>query len=190
MTRLKSISHEKRHSVVSADHLDCEVRFAPPAEDGTIEGMAVRFDVIDSYRTSFDRRAFAWEGDRLPLLWNHRTDEVVGSVRAVSVDGDGLKVRGRLNLEVQRAREIRAMLIAGDISGLSIGFRRLADEPRAKGIRHITKAELVEVSFVAMPSVPGSRVTSVRVHQEPSHASAVAFVNAIRKATRSLETLK
>lgn len=119
-----------------------------------------------------------------------RTDEVVGSVRAVSVDGDGLKVRGRLNMEVQRAREIRAMLIAGDISGLSIGFRRLADEPRAKGIRHITKAELVEVSFVAMPSVPGSRVTSVRVHQEPSHASAVAFVNAIRKATRSLETLK
>lgn len=169
------------------DHLDCvEVRFAPPAEDGTIEGVAVRFDVVDSYRTTFDRRAFAWEGNSLPMLWNHRTDDVVGSIRAVSVDGDGLKVRGKLNMEVQRAREVRAMLIAGDISGLSIGFRRLKDEPRANGVRHITKAELAEVSFVAMPSVPGSRVTSIRT-SEAGHASAVALVQACRKAARSLE---
>lgn len=175
----------------AADQLECEVRFAPPADDGTIEGVAVRFDVLDSYRTTFDRAAFAWDGKRLPLLWSHDRHEVVGSVRSVTVDPDGLKVRGKLNLEVQRAREVRAMLVEGDIGGLSIGFRRLKDEPRPNGVRHITKAELAEVSFVAMPSVPGSHVTSVRVHQpETSHASAVAFVAACRKATRSLETLK
>jgi len=146
----------------SSDLLDCEVRFAAPADDGTIEGLAVRFDVIDTYRTSFDRRAFAWDGKSLPLLWSHDPSEVVGSVRSVSVEGDGLKVRGKLNLEVQRAREVRAMLIAGDISGLSIGFKRLKDESRTGGIRHITQARLVEVSFVAVPSVPGSHVTSIR----------------------------
>ncbi|MEX0404045.1 HK97 family phage prohead protease [Aquibium sp. LZ166] len=174
---------------ISPDHLDCEVRFAPPADDGTVEGTAVRFDVIDSYRTSFDRRAFAFEGTNLPMLWAHDQREVVGSVRAVNVDDDGLKIRGKLNLDVQRAREIRAMLIAGDISGLSIGFQRLKDEARAGGVRHITQARLREISFVALPSVPGSRVTSIRT-SETSHASAVAFVTACRKAMRSLETLK
>lgn len=179
---------EKRNSFVSADALDCmEVRFAPVSDSGEIEGVAVRFDVVDSYRTTFDRSAFAWNGQRLPLLWSHDRREVVGSVRAVAVEGDGLKIRGKLNLEVQRAREVRAMLLEGDIGGLSIGFSRLADEPRMGGIRHITKAELVEVSFVALPSVPGSRVTSVRVHQEPSHASAVAFVASVRKAALALK---
>jgi HK97 family phage prohead protease len=149
-------------TLIAPHTLDCEVRFAPPADDGTIEGVAVRFDVEDSYRTTFDRRAFAWDGKSLPLLWSHDPSEVVGSVRSVSVEADGLKVRGKLNLDVQRAREVRAMLIAGDVSGLSIGFRRLKDEGRAGGIHHITKAQLVEVSFVAVPSVPGSRVTSVR----------------------------
>jgi len=149
-------------TLIAPDVLDCEVRFAPPADDGTIEGIAVRFNTVDSYRTSFDARAFAWDGKSLPLLWSHRADEVVGSVHSVAVEADGLKVRGKLNLEVQRAREVRAMLIAGDVSGLSIGFRRLKDESRAGGIRHITQARLVEVSFVAVPSVPGSRVTSVR----------------------------
>lgn len=151
------------NTISNRDLLDCtEVRFAPPADDGTIEGIAVRFDVLDSYRTTFDRRAFAWDGKSLPLLWSHDPSDVVGSVRSVSVEADGLKVRGKLNLEVQRAREVRAMLIAGDINGLSIGFRRLKDESRAGGIRHITQARLVEVSFVAVPSVPGSHVTSIR----------------------------
>lgn len=172
---------------MTPDFLDCmEVRFAPPADDGTIEGMAVRFDVVDSYRTTFDRSAFAWDGKRLPLLWSHDRNEVVGSVRAVSVEGDGLKIRGKLNLEVQRAREVRAMLLEGDVTGLSIGFHRLADEPRSHGVRHITKAELREVSFVALPSVPGSRVTSIRT-TETGHASAVAFVASVRKAALALK---
>lgn len=169
---------------LAQQNLDCmEVRFAPPADDGTIEGVAVRFDVLDSYGTTFDRRAFEWSGKKLPLLWNHNTSDVVGSVRAVSADDTGLKIRGRLNMEVQRAREVRAMLIAGDIDGLSIGFRRLKDEPRGKGVRHITKAELAEVSFVPMPSVPGSQVTSIRT---TGRESAAAFVAECRKAALAL----
>lgn len=170
------------------DILNCEVRFSTPAEDGTIEGLAVRFDVVDSYRTTFDRRAFQWDGKPIPLLWSHNPGEVLGSVRAVSVEGDGLKITGKLNLDIQRAREVRSMLIAGDVGGLSIGFRRLKDEGRANGVRHITQAQLREVSFVAFPSVPGSGVTSVRIHQsETGHASAMAFVEACRKASRSFE---
>ena len=184
---MKLISLETREAF-AGDKLDMEVRFAPLAEDGTIEGLAVRFDVLDSYRTSFDRRAFAWDGKSIPLLWSHRPDEVVGSVRSVVVENEGLRVVGKLNLDVAKAREVRSLLMAGDIGGLSIGFRRLKDEARAGGARHITQARLVEVSFVAVPSVPGSGVTSVRIQQsETGRAlSATAFVNACRKATRSM----
>jgi len=184
-------SPETRDAPAQADRLDCEVRFSSLSDDGAIEGLAVRFDVVDTYRTSFDRRAFAWDGKSVPLLWSHNPSDVVGSIRSVSVEQDGLRIRGKLNLDVAKAREVRSLLMAGDIGGLSIGFRRLKDEGRAGGIRHITQAQLVEVSFVAVPSVPGSGVTSVRIHHpETGHASAVAFVNACRKATRSLENLK
>jgi uncharacterized protein len=182
------IAQETREASTSAVLDMLEVRFSSPGEDGTIEGFAVKFDTVDSYRTTFDRRAFAWDGKSLPLLWSHDPSAVVGSVRAVTVENDGLKIQGRLNLEVQRAREVRAMLLAGDVSGLSIGFNRLKDESRANGVRHITQAQLREVSFVSMPSVPGSMVTSVRIHNpEIGHASAVAFVEACRKASRSFE---
>jgi HK97 family phage prohead protease len=176
---------EKRNGFASAGHgqfLNCEVRFAAPADDGTFDGIAVRFDVVDSYRTTFDRRAFAWDGRPLPALWSHNASEVVGSIRSVVVDGEGLKIRGKLNMEVQRAREVRAMLIAGDVGGLSIGFQRLKDEARTGGIRHITEARLMEVSFVAIPSVPGSRVTSVRTTADLS-----AFNTSLSAAIASLQ---
>lgn len=163
----------------------CEVRFAPPAEDGTVEGFAVRFNVVDTYKTTFDRRAFELDGKPIPLLWSHKRDEVVGSIRKISAENEGLKFVGKLNLDIQRAREVRSMLVNDDINGLSIGFQRITDERRAGSI-HITKAALREVSFVAFPSVPGSVVTGIRtIHPETGRDSAAAFLEACRKAARA-----
>jgi HK97 family phage prohead protease len=117
---------------------------------------------LDAYKTTFDRHAFEWNGERVPMLWSHRSDEVVGSLRTITSQDDGMHIVGKLNLEIQRAREVRAMLAAGDINGLSIGFQPLKVENRAGGVRHFTSIMLREVSFVAHPAVPGSRVTSVR----------------------------
>lgn len=163
------------------DQLDLETRFDSNAEDGTFEGYAVRFGVLDSYRTSFDRSAFELEGRSLPLLWSHDRAQVIGSVRQIVADAAGLKIVGRLNLDVQRAREARSMLLAGDVRGLSIGFRRLADKAGPNGTRHITKADLAEVSLVAVASVPGSGVTSVRAPADLS-----AFTRAIKGAADAL----
>lgn len=163
------------------DRLDLETRFDAPGEDGTFEGYAVRFGAVDTYRTSFDRNAFVLEGRSIPLLWSHDPSQVVGSVRQISADAAGLKITGKLNLDVQRAREARSMLLAGDVRGLSIGFRRLADQPGPNGTRHITRADLAEVSLVAMPSVPGSVVTSVRARADLS-----AFTRAVKGAADAL----
>lgn len=185
---LQPVAPEVRDARCGDDTLDMmEVRFDAHADDGTLEGLAVRFGVVDSYRTSFDRNAFVWEGRSLPLLWNHDRSQVLGSVRSITPDGEGLRIKARLNLDIARAREVRSMLSAGDISGLSVGFQRLKDEARSGGVRHITRAKLNEVSVVALPAVPGSRITSIRTSETGRVTSAAAFVASCRKATRSLK---
>mgnify|MGYP001029744212 CR=1 FL=1 len=165
------------------ENLDLEWRFAPPAEDGTIEGVAMRFNVLDTYGTTFDHRAFASIKKRVPMLWSHRADELIGSWFNFTLSDTELRAFGKLNLEVQRAREIRAMLLAGDVQGFSVGFSTLKDERRANGVRHITQAILHEISLVAIPSVPGTGVTSVRF----GGASAAAdFIAAVKSARRAL----
>ncbi|MGE3918022.1 MAG: HK97 family phage prohead protease, partial [Hyphomicrobiaceae bacterium] len=64
---------------------------------------------------------------------------------------------------VPRAREVLALMRAGAIDGLSIGFRALkAHRDRASGIRRIEKVDLWEISIVTFPMLPDARVRSVR----------------------------
>jgi HK97 family phage prohead protease len=164
--------------------LDFEARFSSVADDGTVEGTAVTFHRVDSYNTSFDRAAFASLPKRLPMLWSHDPSQVIGSWSAFEVGADGLRVQGKLNLEVQRAREIRAMLEAKDIEGLSISFSSLEEVPKPNGVRHFTKVKLREISLVAMPSVPGARVTKIR---GATSAAATEFLMAVRATTAALK---
>jgi HK97 family phage prohead protease len=174
--------------MTSRDQMDFEVRFGDVGENGEIEGVAVRFDTVDTYRTSFAPEAFrGLEGRSIPMLWAHDPANVVGSWNAFQVRDGGLTAKGKLNLEVGKAKEVRAMLKAGDISGLSIGFSTVKDERASNGIRRITEARLYEISIVAFPSVPGSGVTKVRFSElNGIEEGAVAFVAACRAATLSL----
>ena len=73
-------------------------------------------------------------------------------------DGRGLWVKGRLILEVQAAREAQALLQAGAIDGLSIGYRTLRSEKATSGRRLLHEIELWEVSLVTFPMLPEARV--------------------------------
>lgn len=163
-----------------------EVRFAAPGEDGTVEGIAVRFDTVDSYGTTFAASAFAGlEGRTVPMLWSHDPAEVVGSWTGFTIGPKELRVRGKLNLDVGRAREVRAMLLAGDVRGLSVGFNTLKSENRAGGIRHVVKAQLHEISFTALPAIPGTRVTAIRSTDDRAGAAA-RLAEAARSAVRAI----
>lgn len=63
--------------------------------------------------------------------------------------------------DVERAREVRAMIRAGAVSGLSIGFVTKAAKPRQRG-RTITALDLHEISVVAVPAHPGAQITSIK----------------------------
>ena len=166
------------------EHIDVlDVRLSSAGDDGTLDAIAVRFDTLDTYGTTFDRNAFGnMSKRRAVMLWSHMQDQVIGSWTDFTASDTDLRATGRLNLEIARAKEVRSMLLAGDIAGVSIGFETLKDEWRADGVRHIRKAIIHEISLVALPSVPGARVTSVR-HSVPDLAG---FIRATRRATLSL----
>ncbi|SIQ98877.1 prohead peptidase. Unknown type peptidase. MEROPS family U35 [Rhizobium sp. RU35A] len=162
-------------------HHDFECRFASD-DAGAIEAVAVRFNTVDSYRTTFDPEAFGQIEGRIPMLWSHDPSQVIGSWTSFRATKTELRAVGSLNLAIARAVEVRAMLTAGDISGVSIGFETVSDSMRPGGVRHITKARLRELSLVAFASVPGARVTSAR----SDSAAASEMIIALNSAAKHL----
>ena len=75
-------------------------------------------------------------------------------------DARGLFVKGRLLESVGRAREAAALIAAGAIDGLSIGYRTLRASKNDKGRRLLTELELWEVSLVTFPMLPSARVAA------------------------------
>src|SRR5690554_643279 len=159
-----------------------EIRFAGDEDEGQVTA-ASPYGVVDSYRTIFAPGAFrSAAGRRIPMLMGHDPNNVLGSWSVEDAEG-ALQLRGRMNLEVQRSREVRALVQAGDLPGVSVGFRTAKDRRLPGGIREITEAELMEVSFVTFPAVPGAAVTDIR-SSAPAEEVA-AFLRAVRRAAVS-----
>jgi HK97 family phage prohead protease len=60
--------------------------------------------------------------------------------------------------DVARAREAAALLEAGAIEGLSIGYRTVKATKDDAGRRRLAELELWEVSLVTFPMLPEARV--------------------------------
>lgn len=134
--------------------------------DGTrIEGYASYFGLADrgndvveagAYAASLEKLAKA--GRRVKMLWQHDPGEVIGVWDEVREDAKGLYVKGRLLTDVARAREAAALIEAGAIDGLSIGYRTIRATKDAAGHRRLAELELWEVSLVTFPMLPEARV--------------------------------
>ncbi len=56
---------------------------------------------------------------------------------------------------VSKAREVHALMQAGALDGLSIGFRTVKSRrDRATGVRRIQQVDLWEISIVTFPLLP------------------------------------
>lgn len=136
-------------------------------DDGVFEGYASLFEREDLGRDVIARGAFeetlATRGARgVRLLFQHNPAEPIGAWETLSEDSLGLFARGRLSPDVARAREVLALMRAGALDGLSIGFRAIrAQRDRVRGVRRILKADLWEISIVTFPMLPGARIRSV-----------------------------
>ncbi|MBM7068040.1 HK97 family phage prohead protease [Actibacterium sp. 188UL27-1] len=109
-----------------------------------------------AYQASLDRLGAA--GIRVKMLWQHDPAQPIGVWDEVREDERGLYVKGRLLPEVARAREACALVEAGAIDGLSIGYRTKRAEKATGGARLLHELELWEVSLVTFPMLPEARV--------------------------------
>ncbi len=74
-------------------------------------------------------------------------------------DTRGLYVKGRILTDVARGgAEAAALIEAGAIDGLSIGYRTVKATKNDKGQRLLHELELWEVSLVTFPMLPSARV--------------------------------
>ncbi|WP_409564924.1 HK97 family phage prohead protease [Methylobacterium sp. J-026] len=103
-----------------------------------------------------------WLSSRTPLvrlLFQHDPAEPIGRWLSLREDATGLFAEGQLNLAVQRAREVDALLRGGGLDGLSIGFRTLLARRGTGGERRLHRVDLWEISLVTFPLQPGARAS-------------------------------
>lgn len=144
-------------------------RFEPGqalAEGMVVSGYASVFGLRDqggdivapgAYAASLARMKAA--GTRVRMLWQHDPAQPIGVWDQVHEDARGLWVKGRLLDEVARGREAAALLAAGAVDGLSIGYRTLRAEKQAGG-RVLRELDLWEVSLVTFPMQAQARIAA------------------------------
>ncbi len=152
-----------------------ETKFARLGEDlavsegSVIEGYASIFgltdqggDVVQPGAYAASLVALAAAGRRVKMLWQHDPARPIGVWDEVREDGKGLYVRGRILSDVAQGRDAVALLAAGAIDGLSIGYRTLRAERDGKGRRRLVELDLWEVSLVTFPMLPDARVGATK----------------------------
>lgn len=148
-----------------------ETKFCRPGGDVAltegcrIEGYASYFGLTDQGGDVVMAGAYAKslmrlkaEGRAVKMLWQHDPAQPIGVWDEIAEDGRGLRVKGRILTEVEKGREAAALVAAGAIDGLSIGYRTVMAEKDAKGQRLLREVELWEVSLVTFPMLPEARV--------------------------------
>jgi HK97 family phage prohead protease len=139
-------------------------------------------DVVQRGAYSKSLSALKSRGRSVKMLWQHDPKRPIGVWEEVREDKHGLFVKGRILTDIQAGREAIALIEAGAIDGLSIGYRTVRSEKGAKGGRRLHELELWEVSLVTFPMLPEARVES---HEDVSLiASDLAAV--IAEARREL----
>ena len=135
------------------------------ADHVTVAGHASLWGALDQGGDIVERGAYAAslarlkaEGGTVKMLWQHDPAQPIGIWDEVREDERGLYVRGRILADVDKGREAAALVRAGAIDGLSIGYRTVRATKDAQGRRRLHELELWEVSLVTFPMLRDARL--------------------------------
>jgi len=157
-------------------------------DDGLFVGYASVYGVKDRggdivMPGAFTKSLQTYPAGRVKMLWQHDRSEPIGVWTKFEEDARGLKAEGRLILETAKGREAHALMKAGAVDGLSIGYRTVRDAiDRAKGARLLHELELREVSIVTFPMNEDATVSSVK----SSNSTIRELVDALNGARRAI----
>ena len=121
-------------------------------------------DVVEAGVYAASLKAMAASKRNMKMLWQHEPGHPIGVWDEVREDAKGLFVKGRILNSVEKGREAAALIAAGAIDGLSIGYRTVKATKNSKGQRLLSELELWEVSLVTFPMLPSARVASKGDH--------------------------
>ena len=151
------------------DILNFGLEFKEVSEDGVFEGYASTFNNVDLGQDKVIPGAFTRTLKKSKGLWpilaDHNTRVQIGWNTEAVEDSKGLKVRGKLDLNVQAARERLSLAKSakeiGAKMGLSIGYEAVGREWDGD-IRLLKDLEMYEYSFVAFPMNRKATVTNIK----------------------------
>lgn len=150
------------------DHASFPLNVKKLTEAGQIEGLAAGYGNVDSHGEVFAPGAFAKsianiKSGRSPaMLLHHDHRRPVGRWDAFKETPAGLSVSGSLALDATDGKEAYALLKAGALGGLSVGFLPIKQTENQRGVVTITEAELYEISLVSVPSNPITKISGVK----------------------------
>jgi HK97 family phage prohead protease len=136
--------------------------------DGSFEGYASLFHREDLSHDVVMPGAFAQSlhergAGGIKMLFQHDANQPIGVWSTLQEDKRGLYAAGRLMPEVAKAREVHALMRAGALDGLSIGFCTVKGRrDRASGVRRLETIDLWEISVVTFPLLPEARVAAMK----------------------------
>lgn len=148
------------------------LKFDEVSDQGIIRGYASTFGNVDLGLDIVEKGAFKKSLKEnkgvFPILADHNPSKQIGWNMKASEDDRGLLVEGKLNMEVQDAREKYALaksaMELGAPMGLSIGYATIKAEPDRERpvVRRLKELKLYEYSIVTFPMNTEAMITAAK----------------------------
>lgn len=165
--------HEKKTFAVA------EVKSAESENTAGEFEIVMSTDAVDRDGESIVKGAFDPLPESIPVHAFHDFNDPVGRAFP-SYDEQGRLVGRGFFANTPRAQEIRQLVADGVIGHTSVGFMA-AERKAADGVPEIASAELLEVSFVSVPSNRDAAVLAVKTYDAKAGA---------RNSTKDAERLQ
>jgi HK97 family phage prohead protease len=142
------------------------VKDAEGVETGEFEAI-ISAPTLDRDGEVIDKGAFEPLPDSIPIHAYHDFGDPVGRGSPYYED-EILKIKGVFS-SIPRAQEMRTLVSEGVVASMSVGFMA-ADRKDVEGVPHVTAAELLEASFVSVPSNREAAVLLAKKYDEKAGA--------------------
>ena len=162
------------------------------SESGSFSGYGSVFNIVDKGGDIVAPGAFTeslqnWQksGRAVPVLWQHQSDQPIGSWSGLKEDSYGLLGDAQLWLEdAPYAKLAYKGIKTKTITGLSIGYRvKDYSVNKETGVYTLQKLDLVEISVVTNPMNDAARTTDVKSMLEAGRLPSMAdFEKLLREA--------
>lgn len=157
-------------------HADLDLIIAEAGDENRparIAGIAVPWDVVATVsggqRVKFLRGAFDLNQKPAKLLENHDMSQLRGVVNSLSDSDAGLEFEATL-ARTRASADVVALLQAGAYDSVSVGANPVAFKFDKAGVMIVSKAQMIELSLVAIPAFSEAVITEIAASADPEES--------------------